>query len=104
MQAVTADDGFRRAGLMFFFKRFMGVGSLRLTKERFFAGAVGGVLVRKILDVLEGSVKLTMAEPLPNYESLPIGPIVVPFWDYLVEFNSKCEAPKGTTMGPMSKV
>ena len=49
MQAVTADDGFRRAGFRFlFFKRFMGVGSLRLTKERFFAGAVGGgVLVRK---------------------------------------------------------
>ena len=29
---------------------------------------------------------------------LPIGPIVVPFWDSLI--NSKYETQKGTTMGP----
>ena len=41
---------------------------------------------------------------LPNIQAitLPIGPIVVPFGDYLIGFY-KYEPRKGTTMGPMGK-
>ena len=45
------------------------------------------------------STSRTTRDPV---HTLPIGPKVVPFWDYLVEFY-KYDPPKRTTLGPMGK-